>query len=110
MSRQDPVLKKIVGLKRQQAEQRVLGLQQELARLHGAVRSIEDALATADSGTVEVNASLTARVHGHVDKLVGDLNAMAAARGETEAQLALAKEALAEVIYSEERLSAMGKG
>ncbi|KCZ92243.1 hypothetical protein [Hyphomonas johnsonii] len=97
-------LQKIVSLKRQKAEQDFQAVQQELDRVREAAEEITSTLRALDGQTDGADTLILAHRHGHVRKLISDLDAQRAAIAGKEAELLAAREVLKRAFDSEERL------
>jgi len=104
MAKQKDVLKKIVALKRQGAEQRLLILQTEAERIEAAIRQMRAGLATMDNTTAGFDALWLAEQNGHVRKVISDINAAQAALAMKQTEVSEAREALKRAFHSENRL------
>ncbi len=110
MPKQKDVLKKIVALKRQSAEQRVRAVQIDVERIEAGIQSLIASLQGLDEAKAGFDAQRLAEEHGHPPKLIADIRAAEAALAARRTDLAAAQEALKRAFHSEERLSAPGAG
>ena len=97
-------LQKLVALKRQKAEQRVLALQQALGEAETALAGAVARLRAADSPDLDFASRSLALQQGRVDQLIADVGAREAGVAFARQALEEAKEALKWVLYSEDRL------
>jgi hypothetical protein len=108
MAKQKDVLKKIVALKRQSAEQRVRALQNDIDRIEIAIQAHIAGLNGLDEAKGGFDALRLAQEHGHPAKLIADIRAAEAALTVKRAELHAAREALKHVFHSQERLGEAG--
>lgn len=108
MAKQKDVLKKIVALKRQSAEQRVRALQNDVDRIEASIQALIAGLQGLDDGKAGFDALRLAQEHGHPPKLVADIRAAQTALTAKGAELHAAREALKHVFHSQERLNEAG--
>jgi predicted nucleic acid-binding Zn-ribbon protein len=106
MARQAQVLKRIVALKRQSAEQRVRALQIEAEGIEAEIAGIMRDLATLDEVTAGIEAHLLAEQHGHVRKLIDNRRAAEVRLLAKRQEVRAAHDALKRAFHSEERLNA----
>jgi len=104
MAKQRDVLRKIVVLKRQSAEQQVRALQIDVDRIESAIGALSASLQSIDEARAGFEALRLAEENGHARKLIGDIRAGEARLAVKSAELAAAREALKRVFHSEERL------
>lgn len=104
MAKQKDVLKKIVALKRQSAEQRVLVLQTDAEKIEASISRLRAGLAAMDSTAAGFDALRLAEENGHVRKVVDDIKAAQAALQEKQLEVSEAREALKRAFHSESRL------
>lgn len=97
-------LQKLVALKRQKAEQRVLDLQTELDAARGRLAEAVANLRASDNPDIDFTIRQQALQQGRIDGLIAQVGAREGDVGQAEAALAEAREALKWVIYSEDRL------
>ncbi|MCI4644712.1 MAG: hypothetical protein MRY64_08020 [Hyphomonadaceae bacterium] len=100
----DAQLKKLVALKRQKAEQRVLALQQVCGRAEMALAEAKANLRAADNPELDFTARSLALQGGRVEGLIAQVRARESAVSAAAKDLAEAREALKWVLYSEDRL------
>ncbi len=110
MPKQKDVLKKIVALKRQSAEQRVRALQTDVEQIEAAIAARIAGLQGLDDAKSGFDAHRLSEEHGHPPRLIAAIRAARAALTTKRAELHAAREALKHVFHSEERLNeARGK-
>ena len=105
MAKQREMLKKIVALKRQSAEQYMRAVQTDAERMEAAISALHADLRALDEVRAGFDAHRLAEENGHVRKLLADIRAGEAALMLKRAELHEAREALKRVFHSEERLS-----
>lgn len=105
MSKQTDMLKKIVALKRQSAEQRVRTLQIDADRIEAGIAALEASFQQLDALIGGFEAHRLAEENGHARKLLADIRAADAALQVKRIDLHEAREALKRVFHSEERLA-----
>ncbi len=105
MPKQREVLRKIVALKRQSAEQRVRAIQIEADGIDADIAELTASLHALDETKAGFDALRLAEENGHARKLIADIRAGQAALIIKRAELHTAREALKHVFHSEERLS-----
>jgi len=108
MAKQAQVLKRIVALKRQSAEQRLRALQIEAEGIESAIAGISRELASLDEVAAGIDAHVLAEQHGHARKLIENRRAAEARLSEKRREVLEAQEALKRAFHSEERLNASG--
>lgn len=106
MARQAQVLKRIVALKRQSAEQRVRALQIEAEGIEAEIAGITRELAALDEVASGIDAHILAEQHGHARKLIENRRAAEIRLAAKRRDVREAHEALKRAFHSEERLSA----
>jgi hypothetical protein len=106
MAKQAQVLKRIVALKRQSAEQRVRALQIEAERIEAEIAGISRELAALDEVVAGLDAHVLAEQHGHARKLIDNRRAAEARLLAKRRDVREAQEALKRAFHSEERLNA----
>lgn len=104
MAAKKDVLQKIVALKRQSAEQQVRALQMDVDRIESAISALAGSLKSMDEGKAGFDAHRLAETHGHVGKILRDIDAGNAALALKRSELHGAREALKHVFHSQERL------
>ncbi len=104
MARQKDVLKKIVALKRQSAEQRLLVLQTDAERIEAAIRQLRAGLAAMDTAGAGFDALCLAEQNGHVRKIISDIRTAQDALALKQTEVFDAREALKRAFHSENRL------
>ena len=97
-------LRKIVALKRQSAEQKVRALQLDVESIEAAINDLTAGLKALDEGKAGIEAYFLAQAHGHVDRVIRDIDARNAALLVRRSELDAAREALKRVFHSQERL------
>ncbi|MGA1341726.1 MAG: hypothetical protein ACO33A_01570 [Hyphomonas sp.] len=97
-------LSKIVALKRQSAEQRVRSLQLEMQAIEATIAGLTTSLKALDEGQSGIEASFLAQAHGHVSRVIREIEAQKAALLVRRSELDAAREALKRVFHSQERL------
>ncbi len=107
MADRKPLLRKLVALKRQKAEQAFQTLQQDRGRAETAIKKLSDSLQTMNTQTLPFDIRRLAHQQGHVEKLIADIDAQRTLLSETETQLGLARDALKRALHSEDRLRHM---
>lgn len=105
MPKQREMLRKIVALKRQSAEQRVRAIQIEVDRIESGIAERTASLRALDETKAGFEALSLAEENGHARKLIADTRAGQTALEIKRAELHEAREALKHVFHSEERLS-----
>ncbi|MEQ9505251.1 MAG: hypothetical protein RLO80_03195 [Hyphomonas sp.] len=111
MPKQKDVLKKIVALKRQSAEQRVRTVQNDVDRIETHIQALCASLQGIDTSSAGSDAVHLAQEHGYPPKLIADIRAAQAALAIRQTELHAAREALKHVFHSQERLNeAASKG
>lgn len=105
MPKQREVLRKIVALKRQSAEQRVRAIEVEAGRIECEIMELKASLIGLDETKAGFDALRLAEENGYAHKLIADLCIRQSALAVVRAQLHEAREALKRVFHSEERLS-----
>lgn len=105
MSKQRDMLKKIVALKRQSAEQRVRALQINVDRIEAGIAALKVSFQELDALKDGFEAYRLSEESGHARKLLADIRAADAALHVERADLHEAREALKRVFYSEECLA-----
>lgn len=110
MSGSKPLLKKLVALKRQRAEQTLLGVQKELSALRQELAALEARLSAMNGEGREITPQFLSYEHGYVQRLVSDLGECRARIARKEVEVISAREALKRVFDSEERLRREGVG
>jgi hypothetical protein len=106
MARQAQVLKRIVALKRQSAEQRVRALQIEAEGIEAEIAGILRDLAALDEVIAGIDAHLLAEQYGHARKLIDNRRAAEVRLLAKRREVREAHEALKRAFHSEERLNA----
>lgn len=104
MAGKKPPLRKLVALKRQRAEQVLLGVQQDLNALAAELRRLEESLAAMDGQGGGIESHILAFEHGFVQRQIGEINACRARILEKEQEYFAAREALKRAFDSEDRL------
>jgi prefoldin subunit 5 len=104
MALRKDALRKIVALKRQSAEQRVRALQLELEAIEATIADLTTSLKALDEGQSGIEASFLAQAHGHVARVIREIDAQKAALLVRRSELDAAREALKRVFHSQERL------
>jgi len=99
------MLRKIVALKRQSAEQRVRALQIDLDRIEAGIAALKARFQEIDALKGGFEAHRLSEENGHVRKLLADIRAADAALYLKRTDLHAAREALKRVFHSEERLA-----
>lgn len=97
-------LQKLVALKRQKAEQRVLALQQALGEAEVRLAQAVASLRAADDINLDFTSRSMALQQGRVDRLIAEVRAKESDVSLARQALEEAKEALKWVLYSEDRL------
>lgn len=97
-------LKSLVGLKRQKAEQDLVAVQQDVARMEAALASLAAQLEALDRPSDAADGASLAGRHGHAEWLIAETGRRKAALARRRADLEAAREALKRVIHSEDRL------
>jgi homoserine dehydrogenase len=87
-------LRKIVALKRQSAEQKVRALQLDVEGIEAAINDLTAGLKALDEGKSGIEAIFLAQAHGHVDRVIRDIDARNAALLVRRSELDAAREAL----------------
>ena len=108
MAEKKPPLRKLVALKRQRAEQVLLGVQQELNALLDELQRLEEGLAAMDGQGGGIEVHFLSYEHGFVRRQIGEITACRARIVEKEHEYFAAREALKRVFDSEERLRREG--
>jgi len=108
MPKQREVLRKIVALKRQSAEQRVRVIQIEMERIEAFLQTLIVSLQDLDDAKSGFDALQLAQAHGYPSKLIADIGAARTALTLKRAELHVAREALKHVFHSQERLGEAG--
>ena len=103
-SRQAGVLKKIVSVKRQKAEQDMLRLQQDVRRIEAEIAALRTRLSALDQTADEFDGASLARRHGHVEQMVARIDALQTGLAARRVELEAAREALKRVMHSQGRL------
>lgn len=104
-----PILRRLVALKRQKAEQQVLSLQQELERIETSITALSSGLQAMDSPELGFPIRALAARQGHVEKLIAELAVQQVSMAKTETELGVARDALKRVFHSQDRLQRMAE-
>ena len=104
MAAKKPPLRKLVGLKRQRAEQALLSVQQDLTALTAELKHLEQELATLDGEGGGIEVHLLSYEHGFLQRQAQSIAACRALILDKEAEYFAAREALKRAFDSEERL------
>lgn len=102
--KQDAMLRTLVGMKRQRAEQYVRDVQEQLRVIEAELGNLSGRLTRmnqVENGYEELTMS---RSHGHVEHLLASMKTLRAALSLREAELERAKEGLRRIMHSEEQL------
>lgn len=108
MPKQREVLRKIVALKRQSAEQHLRAIQMEADRIVSDIAQLNANLHALDEARAGFDALRLAEEHGHARKLISDIRAAEAALAIKRSELHEAREALKRAFHSQERLGEAG--
>ncbi|HPE46783.1 MAG TPA: hypothetical protein PLR76_00225 [Hyphomonas sp.] len=101
------VLNKLVGLRRQKAEQDYLAARMEQEALAAEAERLTGALRALDEPDADAGDAILSLRFGHVRKVLSDIEASKAAAAAKEAELDEAREALKRAFDSEQRLKDM---
>lgn len=104
MAESKPVLKKLVALKRQRAEQVLLGIQQEISALKLELAGLEERLLAMNGQGRGIEAQFLSYEHGYVQRLVSALGQCRTRIIRKETEMLAARESLKRAFDSEERL------
>ncbi|WP_084395923.1 hypothetical protein [Henriciella aquimarina] len=110
MTRKTKDLSKLVALKRQKAEQDFAALQAEIRRDEQALAALRDRLNAADDQAAGYEAISLAHTHGHLGAVIGQMRTLEKEMAEKEERLGTFREALKNVLYSEQRLPDLKAG
>lgn len=105
MAKQREVLRKIVALKRQSAEQHLRAIQIEADRIVSDIGLLNANLHAIDETKAGFDALRLAEEHGHARKLIADIRAAEAALTIKRSELHEAREALKRAFHSQEQLN-----
>ncbi len=108
MPKQREVLRKIVALKRQSAEQHLRAVQLDVERIEAGIAALRDGLRAMDEVRAGFDAHRLAEENGHARKLIADFGAAETALVHKRSELHEAREALKRAFHSEERLGEAG--
>lgn len=104
MAPKTDVLKNIVALKRQGAEQRVQVLQLEIELIAVSIDVLAAGLKALDESRAGFDAHRLAEANGHTGRVIRDMNLRRAALEDKRSELHEARERLKRVFHSQERL------
>lgn len=107
MADHKPLLRKLVALKRQKAEQSFQSLQQDRNLIETTLRNLSDSLQAMNTQDLPFDTRKLAHQQGRVEKLIADIDAQRVLLAKTQSQLALARDALKRALHSEDRLQRM---
>lgn len=110
MTLPDPKLTKLVALKRQRAEQALLSVQREAARLDKSIADLTSQLNGADEPGQDFEALRLSYQEHFVEGMLGRIGKLRAERETLARRLEQAREELKKAIYSEGQLNRFGKG
>lgn len=105
MARKREVLRKIVALKRQSAEQHLRVIQMDLDRIEATLTELTVRLQGIDRAKAGFDALRLAEEHGHSRKLIADIRAAQANLIVKRESLHEAREALKRAFHSQEQIS-----
>ena len=105
MPKQREVLRKIVALKRQSAEQHLRAVQMEADRIVSDIAQLNANLHALDEAKAGFDALRLAEEHGHARKLIADIRAAEAQLIVKRSDLHEAREALKRAFHSQEQLA-----
>jgi hypothetical protein len=105
MAKQREVLRKIVALKRQSAEQHLRAIQMDVDRIVSDIGQLNINLHALDEVKAGFDALRLAEEHGHARKLIADIRAAEAVLVVKRSELHEAREALKRAFHSQEQLS-----
>lgn len=108
MARTDAVLKRLVALKRQAAEQSVLALQQRVREAEAALGEAVARLDATDSEHLDFTLRKLAHQQGHVRKVLADIDAQRRVVEDSRTHLGDAEDALRRALHAEDRLNGRG--
>lgn len=108
MPKQREVLRRIVALKRQSAEQHLRAVQMDVDQTVSDIARLNAGLHAMDEAKAGFDALRLAEEHGHARKLIADIRAAEAALAVKRSELHEAREALKRAFHSEERLGGAG--
>lgn len=103
-------LLKLVALKRQKAEQALALVQSRLRQLESDLQALQADLARADSGDADVQALMLASRHGHMERMLSEMDRKQADIADAKQQLHRAREDLKKILNSEDQLAQMKTG
>ncbi|MFN3608074.1 MAG: hypothetical protein ACK4Y9_03325 [Hyphomonas sp.] len=97
-------LRMLVGIKRQKAEQEMLGLQQDVRRIESEIAQIGENLKALDQTGDGFDGASLARQHGAVERMITELASRKAALAARRLDLEAARDALRRVMHSQDRI------
>ena len=109
MADQQTQLRRIVALKRQKAEQSLSIIQSAIRKLEGELEALQGLLAAADGAGQDFQTLSLASQHGHVQRLLSEMEQKQVQITLTVRQLDTAKESLKQILNSEDELAKMSK-
>lgn len=102
--KQAALLKKLVGIKRQKAEQDMLSLQLEVRRIEAEIIDLEQKLAALDRLGEGYDSVSLARRHGAAERIIAEIDRSRMKLAMRQGELGAAQEALKLALHSEDRI------